>query len=74
MKKSELIAAVARRTGALDMEDARNHVNAMLEVMAETLMRGEEMVLPEFGRFEAIEMKARRGRKPHDRKGDQYRT
>ena len=63
MKKTELIAAVAEKTG-FTKKDAEGAVNATINVIEEALINGEKVQLIGFGTFEVRERKARTGRNP----------
>ena len=63
MNKTELIAAVAEKTG-LSKKDSDAAVNAVLNTIAETLKADEKVQLVGFGSFEVKERPARVGRNP----------
>ena len=63
MNKTELIAAVAEKAG-ISKKDADNSVNAVLDVIVETLASDEKVQLVGFGTFEVAERAAREGRNP----------
>lgn len=63
MNKAELAAAVAEKTGA-SKKDCEKAVNAVLEAITESLVKGEEVRLVGFGSFETKERAARKGRNP----------
>ena len=63
MNKTELIAQVAEKTG-LSKKDSELAVNASLETITETLIRGEKVQLVGFGSFEVKERAARTGTNP----------
>ena len=63
MNKTELIAALANKTG-LSKKDAEGAVKAFTEVVAEELKKGEKVQLVGFGTFEVSERAARTGRNP----------
>ncbi len=63
MNKAELIAAVAAKTGATK-KSAEEAVNAFVEVVTETLQKGDKVQLVGFGSFEVIKRAARKGRNP----------
>ena len=63
MNKSELIVAVAQRTG-LAKKDAEQAVTAALELIAADLIKGEKVQLAGFGSFEVKVREARVGRNP----------
>ena len=63
MNKTELIAAVANKTG-LSKKDAEGAVKAFTDVVAEELKKGEKIQLVGFGTFEVVERAARTGKNP----------
>ena len=66
MTKVELIAAVAANAG-LTKKDADKAVSATLDVITETLQKGEKVSLVGFGTFGVRERKERQGRNPQTR-------
>ena len=64
MNKTELIAAVAEKTG-LSKKDSDAAVAAMVDVITESLVQGEKVQLVGFGSFEVKSRSARMGRNPH---------
>ena len=65
MNKGELVAAVAEKAG-LTKKDAGLTVNALLETVTETLVKGEKVQLIGFGNFEVKERAEREGRNPRN--------
>ena len=63
MNKTELIAAVAEKAG-ISKKDADNSVNAVLDVIVETLASDEKVQLVGFGNFEVSARAARVARNP----------
>jgi DNA-binding protein HU-beta len=63
MNKTELIAAVAEKTGA-SRKDSEQTVNAVLEVIADELAAGGRVQLVGFGAFETKHREPRVGRNP----------
>ena len=63
MNKAELIAAMAAKTGETK-KAAEASVNAFVEVVTESLKKGEKVQLVGFGTFETRERAAREGRNP----------
>ncbi len=63
MNKAELIAAIAAKTGATK-KSAEEAVNAFVDVVTETLKKGDKVQLVGFGSFEVIKRAARKGRNP----------
>ena len=70
MNKSELIAVTAETTG-LTKKDAERVLNAALDAITASLIRGEKVQLSGFGTFEAKEREARVGRNPHTKEAIQ---
>ena len=66
MTKVELIAAVAANAG-LTKKDAEKAVTATIDVITETLQKGEKVSLVGSGTFEVRERKERQGRNPQTR-------
>jgi len=63
MNKTELVAAVAEKSG-LSKKDAERVVNATFETITAQLTKGEKVQLSGFGIFEVKEREARVGRNP----------
>lgn len=63
MTKAEFAAAVAEKTGSTKVE-AEKSVNAFLDIVKETLMKGEKITFTGFGSFEVSQRSARTGRNP----------
>ena len=63
MNKTELIAAVAEKTG-LTKKDAERVVNATFETVTASLAKGEKVAVAGFGNFEVKAREARVGRNP----------
>lgn len=63
MTKTELIAAVAERTGTTK-KDAERVVNAAFETITAELAKGEKVQIANFGIFETRAREARTGRNP----------
>jgi len=63
MNKTELIAAVAEKAG-LTKKDAERVVNATVETITESLVKGEKVSVSGFGIFEAKTREARTYRNP----------
>ena len=63
MNKTELVAAMAEKTG-LSKKDAEEALKAFTDVVAEELKKGEKVQLVGFGTFEVSERAAREGRNP----------
>ena len=63
MNKTELIAAVAEKTG-LTKKDAERVVNATFETISQNLAAGNKVQVSGFGNFEVKAREARVGRNP----------
>ena len=63
MNKSELIAAMAAKTGETK-KSAEANLNAFTDTIAEALVKGEKVQLVGFGCFETRKKAARKGRNP----------
>ena len=63
MNKAELIAAVADKTGESKAR-AGELVDAVFDVITNTLTRGDEIKLPSFGSFQVVSTAARVARNP----------
>ena len=63
MNKTELVAAVAEKTG-FTKKDAEVAINAMVASIEDALVNGDKVQLIGFGTFETRERKARQGRNP----------
>ena len=63
MNKTELVAAIAEKTG-LTKKDAEGAVKALTDTVAEQLKAGDKIQLVGFGTFEVAERAARTGKNP----------
>ena len=63
MNKTELIAAVAAKTG-LTKKDAEKVVNATIDTITEGMVNGDKVNVSGFGIFEVKTREARVGRNP----------
>ena len=63
MNKSELIAAMADKTGETK-KNAEASINALIDVITEALVKGDKVQLVGFGSFEVRKRAARKGRNP----------
>ena len=63
MNKSELIAAMAAKTGETK-KNAEESLNAFVSVVTEALKKGEKVQLVGFGSYEVKTRAARKGRNP----------
>lgn len=70
MNKTELIAAVAAKTG-LTKKDAEVIVSATFDTVAQELAKGEKVQVSGFGIFEVKDREARVGRNPHTKQAIQ---
>ena len=70
MNKTELVAAIAEKSG-LTKKDAERVVNATIETISESLVKGEKVQLSGFGIFEIRERMARIGRNPRTKESVQ---
>ena len=64
MNKTELIATVAENAG-LTKKDAERVVNAAIDAITASLVKGEKVQISGFGTFEIKDREARIGRNPH---------
>ena len=63
MNKADLIAAIAAKTGETK-KSAEASVNAFVDVITESLVKGDKVQLVGFGFFEVRKRAARKGRNP----------
>ena len=63
MNKSDLIAAIAAKTGDTK-KSAEATINAFVDVVTESLVKGDKVQLVGFGSFEVRKRAARKGRNP----------
>ncbi len=63
MNKTELIAAVAEKTG-MTKKDAERVINATFETVTASLVKGDKVQVSGFGIFEVKNREARVGRNP----------
>ena len=64
MNKTELISAVAESAG-LTKKDTERVINAAIDAITHSLVRGEKVQISGFGSFETKTREARVGRNPH---------
>ena len=64
MNKTELIAAIAEKSG-VSKKDAEAVITATLDAITAALQEGEKVQLVGFGGFETKKREARTGRNPH---------
>ena len=70
MNKTELIAAVAEKTG-MTKKDAERIVSVTFDTIAQELQKGEKVQISGFGIFEVKNREARVGRNPHTKEAIQ---
>jgi len=63
MKKSDLIAKIAEKSG-MTKKDAEKSLNAFIETVTEALAAGDKIALVGFGTFETKKRAARKGKNP----------
>ncbi len=63
MNRTELIDALAAKTGSSKADAGRN-ITALIEVITATLKKGDNVSLVGFGTFEVRKREARNGRNP----------
>ena len=63
MTKTELVTAVAEKA-ELNKKDAGKAVDAVFELISDTLVKGEKLTVVGFGTFEVRDRAAREGRNP----------
>ena len=63
MNKADLIAAIAAKTGETK-KSAEASVNAFVDVITESLVKGDKVQLVGFGSFDVRKRAARKGRNP----------
>mgnify|MGYP002510314455 CR=1 FL=1 len=63
MNKQELITEILNRTGLIK-KDAEDAVIAFMDVVKDSLIKGEKVSLSGFGTFEVVERAARTARNP----------
>jgi len=64
MNKTELIAIAAENSG-MTKKDTERVLNAAIDAITASLVKGEKVQLSGFGTFEAKDREARIGRNPH---------
>ncbi len=70
MNKSELISAIAEKSG-LTKVDSKKALDATLEAISDEVKKGGKVVLVGFGTFSLTERKARRGINPQTKQAIQ---
>jgi bacterial nucleoid protein Hbs len=66
MQKTDFIKVVAERAG-VSQKDTKNVIDTALDIIAETLKKGEKVTLTGFGTFEVRDRQAREGVNPQTR-------
>lgn len=66
MQKTDFIKAVAEKAN-VSQKEAKNVIDAALDVIADTLKQGQKVTLTGFGTFEVRERQAREGVNPQTR-------
>jgi DNA-binding protein HU-beta len=66
MQKTDFIRSVAERTG-ISQKETKQVVDAALDIITETLKRGEKVTLTGFGTFEVRQRQEREGVNPQTR-------
>lgn len=64
MNKTELIAAIAEKSG-MTKKDAERVLNATVDTISTAMAKGERVQVSGFGIFETKKREARTGRNPH---------
>ena len=64
MNKTEWIAATAESAG-ISKKDAERVLNAAIDTITDSLVKGEKVQISGFGTFEIKDREARIGRNPH---------
>jgi DNA-binding protein HU-beta len=64
MNKTELIAAIVQNAG-VSKKDAERVLNATVDTITASLVKGDKVALSGFGIFEVRDREARTGRNPH---------
>ena len=64
MNKTELISAIAQNAG-VTKKDAERVLNAAVDTITASLVKGDKVALSGFGIFEVRDREARTGRNPH---------
>ncbi len=63
MHKTELIALLQEKTGGT-AEETRKTVNAMIDIIMESLAEGEKILLPGMGSLKVVDRTEHKGRNP----------
>ena len=70
MNKTDLVAITAEQVG-MTKKDTERVLNAAIDIITASLIRGEKVQLSGFGTFEIKDREARIGRNPHTREAVQ---
>lgn len=65
MNKTELISALSEKSG-FSKKDSETFLNSFIDVVGDTLAKGDDIRLVGFGNFEVRERKAREGVNPRN--------
>jgi integration host factor subunit alpha len=63
LTKDKLITHLQTQMG-ISKQESRQTVDQLLEIMKDTLIRGEELLISGFGKFSVRQKRERRGRNP----------
>ena len=63
MHKTELVALLQEKTGGTP-EEARKTVNAMIDILTESLAKGDNIQLPGVGSLKVVDRTEHKGRHP----------
>jgi DNA-binding protein HU-beta len=63
MHKTELVALLQEKTGG-SPEEVRKTVNAMIDIITESLAEGDKILLPGVGSLKVVDKSEQRGRHP----------
>ena len=63
MTKEDLTQSIVKKTGLLKRQ-AHEALSVVLEEITKSLSKGQDVVLPGFGKFSVSKRKARKGRNP----------
>lgn len=64
MKKAELIAAIAEKSGGITKKSAEAALDAVMGTIAEALEKGDKVAIPGFGTFEVRDRAAKKSINP----------
>jgi|JTFO01.1.fsa_nt_gb DNA-binding protein HU-beta len=63
MHKTELVALLQEKTGK-SPEEVRKTVNAMIDILTESLAEGDKILLPGVGSLKVVDKSEQKGRNP----------